>query len=287
MSDPEPLLRVRISVDYPGRPRSLDEFRIEAPRRSIVGLVGESGSGKSTAALAILALAHLKGAKVTGEVLFDGRNLLDLPERELRQIRGRDIALVLQSPLTALNPALRIHTQMREAWRAHARRDQDREAIAIAEALASVNLPSDRAFLNRRPAQLSVGQAQRVLIAMAILHRPRLLIADEPTSALDTINQAETLRLFHRLSREREMAMLYISHDLLSVASLCDQVAILKSGRVVECNDAGTVFGRPSHPYTRRLVDAIPRLEPLAPEAAKLAEAVAEADRAIPAARNL
>jgi ABC-type dipeptide/oligopeptide/nickel transport system ATPase component len=226
-----------------------------------VGLVGESGSGKSTMALAILRLLHFRGGSVQGEVRFSGRNLLDLSEKAMRQIRGRDIGLVLQSPIASLNPGMRIGDQIFEAWRAH--REAGDKPFGNADAiqlLERVSLAADPAFLRRYPRQLSVGQAQRVLIAMAIVHRPRLLIADEPTSALDALTQSEILQLFSRLSREMAMGILFISHDLLSVASICSRVAILWAGSVVEFNSTEKIFRRPTHAYTKTLIASIPKL---------------------------
>ena len=231
---------------------------MEMQRGEIVGLVGESGSGKSTLALALLQLLQLKGAKIRGEVVFQGENLLQKKESQLRDIRGRQISVVLQSPLTSLNPALSIRTQLKEAWRAHANGSAEQCHVAIGTALRSVSLPDEDEFLKRRPSQLSVGQGQRVIIAMAILHRPALLIADEPTSALDTITQSEILSLFARLNRELDMAILYISHDLLSVAALCHRVAILRDGEIVECDAPNAIFESPRHPYTQRLIAALP-----------------------------
>ena len=250
------LLAAEISVDYPKKPGVLRDLSLRIGRGEIMGLVGESGSGKSTLALALPGLLHFKGGKVRGEVIFEGENLLAKKESELRELRGRKISVVLQSPLTALNPALRIGVQLREAWRAHG---ADREWLdAVRAALRSVSLPDDDEFLRRRPSQISVGQGQRVIIAMAILHRPALLIADEPTSALDTITQSEILALFTRLNRELDMAILYISHDLLSVAALCHRAAILHEGRVAECETPDVIFDSPSHPYTKRLIAALP-----------------------------
>src|SRR5436853_7251024 len=157
-----------------------------------------------------------------------------LKEREMRKLRGKEIGLVLQSPMSSLNPVLKIGTQLRGDWRVHGRGTRDERRQAIADAMKNVSLPEEKDFLKRRPSQLSVGQAQRVLIAMAILHRPSLLIADEPTSALDLITQSEILHLFAGLSRTLEMAVLYVSHDLLAVASLCHRVAILYGGAIVE-----------------------------------------------------
>ncbi|HEX5228613.1 MAG TPA: ATP-binding cassette domain-containing protein, partial [Bryobacteraceae bacterium] len=175
----KPLLEARISVDYPNKPGALRDVEFEIGEGEILGLVGESGSGKSTIALALLRLLDHKGATVRGEIHFGGRDLLAMRASEMRKIRGRDIALVLQSPLASLNPALRIGAQMAEAWRAHSSsKDWKPRALELFE---RVSLPAEEAFLDRYPRQLSVGQAQRVLIAMAVLHRPRLLIADEPT----------------------------------------------------------------------------------------------------------
>jgi len=201
---------------------------------------------------------QLKGAKVQGEVVFQGENLLQKKEIQLRDIRGRQMSVVLQSPLTSLNPALRIGTQLKEAWRAHANGTGDQCHAAVSAALRGVSLPDSEEFVKRRPSQLSVGQGQRVIIAMAILHRPALLIADEPTSALDTITQSEILSLFARLNRELDMAILYISHDLLSVAALCHRVAILRDGEIVECDGPDAIFDSPRHPYTQRLIAALP-----------------------------
>ena len=253
-----PLLAVRVSVDYPNKPGVLTDLSLDIEPGEIVGLVGQSGSGKSTLALAILNLLSLKGGTLRGEVIFKGENLLLNNEKQMRSLRGRDISIVLQSPLTSLNPALRIGTQLQEAWRAHAQRSKDQGPVAIQAALHSVSLPSDREFLRRHSSQLSVGQAQRVIIAMAILHRPSLLIADEATSALDIITQAEILKLFSQLNRDLGMAVLYISHDLLSVASLCHRVAILQQGRIAECSTPKEIFGSPQHPYTKALVAALP-----------------------------
>lgn len=253
-----PLLLTRLSVDYRSKPGVLKNLSLEIQRGEIVGLVGESGSGKSTLALALLQLLQVKGAKVQGEIIFQGENLLLKKESQLREIRGRQMSVVLQSPLTSLNPALRIGTQLKEAWRAHAQGTEEQCLAAIRSALTGVSLLDDDEFLKRRPSQLSVGQGQRVIIAMAILHRPALLIADEPTSALDTITQSEILSLFSRLNRELNMAILYISHDLLSVAALCHRVAILRDGEIVECGGPDTIFDSPRHPYTQRLIAALP-----------------------------
>jgi ABC-type glutathione transport system ATPase component len=254
----QPLLSLRLSVSYPGKPRVLGDLSLEVQRGEVLGLVGQSGCGKSTLALAILKLLHLKNAKAEGSILLNGRDLMPLREREMRSLRGKEIALVLQSPISSLNPALRIGTQLREAWNIHRRSDRRECTDALLQTLENVCLPADDKFLRQYPAQLSVGQAQRVLIAMAVLHRPSLLIADEPTSALDIITQSEILQLFSGLSRKLGMSILYISHDLLSVATISQRVAVMEQGEIVECRKTAELFTSPAHPYTRKLVAALP-----------------------------
>jgi ABC-type dipeptide/oligopeptide/nickel transport system ATPase component len=261
------LLSAQVTVCYPGKAPVLRAISLEIARGEVVGLVGQSGSGKSTLALAILGLLGRQRARVEGNIFFEGADLLAMREGELRSLRGRSMSLVLQSPLASLNPALRIRTQLREAWRAHSNsyatsEDCDR---AIQSALQSVSLPSgedddNKGFLRKYSSQLSVGQAQRMLIAMAIMHRPALLIADEATSALDVITQSEILELFVRLNREIGMSILYISHDLPSVAGICQRIAILHESQIVECGPTEQIFTAPVHPYTRRLMSALPQL---------------------------
>jgi len=255
-----PLLSANLSVDYPGKPGALREVSLELEPGEILGLVGQSGSGKSTLALALMGLLPMKGAAVRGRMVFQEEDLLRMTERQLRALRGRRMSIVLQSPLASLNPALRIGTQLQEAWRAHADGSSRECLAAVRSALESACLEGSDEFLRRRPSQLSVGQAQRVVIAMAILHRPALLIADEATSALDSITHSEILRLFAGLNREMGMAILYISHDLLSVAALCHRIAILQGGQIAECGTAENIFMSPQHEYTRRLVAALPTL---------------------------
>jgi peptide/nickel transport system ATP-binding protein len=261
----EPLLSTQVTVRYPGKAPVLRGLSLQIARGEIVGLVGQSGSGKSTLALAILGLLGRQQATVEGNISFEGAKLLALPEPQLRSLRGRSLSLVLQSPLASLNPALQIRTQLREAWRAHSDASAQDCDQAIHSALKSVSLPcnsdsNSEEFLRKRASQLSVGQAQRVLIAMAIMHRPALLIADEATSALDVITQSEILQLFARLNRETGMSVLYISHDLPSVAGICHRIAILHEGQVVECGSTEQIFTAPTHPYTQRLMAALPQL---------------------------
>jgi ABC-type glutathione transport system ATPase component len=228
-----PLLEADISVDYPGRPGVLDGVRFSIGRGEIAGLIGESGSGKSTLALAILRLLDLRGGRVRGSIRFENRDLLQCDTKALRAIRGKEIGLVLQSPMTALNPALRIETQLREVWRAHAAEPWRNGRVAIQKLLLRMGLPADDAFLRRYPRQVSVGQAQRVAIAIAVMHRPKLVIADEPTSALDPGSRGEILDLFENLNRELGVSILYVSHDIQSVDRLCHSVGVLDRGRLI------------------------------------------------------
>ena len=256
--DAPALLSLRLSVGYPGKPGVLRNVALEMCRGEILGLVGQSGCGKSTLALAILRLLHLKKGRAEGSIQLQNRNLMTLSEREMRTLRGREIGLVLQSPMSSLNPALRIGTQLEEAWKVHRKggRDQCRKEILLA--LENVSLPAEEELLRRYPSQLSVGQAQRVLIAMATLHHPSLLIADEATSALDLITQAEILEQFRDLSSKFGIGILYISHDLLSVATISRRVAVMHAGEIVECRETAEIFRSPRHPYTQQLVRALP-----------------------------
>ena len=270
------LLSAQVTVRYPGKAPVLRGVTLEIAPGEIMGLVGQSGSGKSTLALAILGLLGRQRATVEGRIVFQGTDLVVMKERGLRALRGRSLSLVLQSPLSSLNPALRIRTQLKEAWHAHARLSTAECDAAIRAAMASVSLPSDEDFLRKHASQLSVGQAQRVLIAMAVMHRPALLIADEATSALDVITQSEILQLFASLNRETGMSILYISHDLPSVAEICQRIAILHEGEIVECGPTAQIFAAPRHSHTCRLMSSLPHL-PSRPEAKAEAAAAAYA----------
>jgi peptide/nickel transport system ATP-binding protein len=247
-----PLLSLNISADYPGRPGVLRGVALDVAPGEIVGLAGGSGEGKSTIALSTLGLLGFRGGVARGSIIFRGRDLLKLSDREMRKVRGREIGLVPQSPLSALNPNVRLEGQLQEAWQAHETGRVDSRGL-----LESVSLPAEASFLRQYPRSLSVGLAQRFLIALAILHRPALLLADEPTSALDMVTQAEILQLFRRLNETLGIAMLYISHDLASVATLCHRVAILHGGEIVECAPTAEIFRHPRHPYTRKLIESM------------------------------
>lgn len=228
-----PLLSADLSVDYRNKPAALDGIRFDILPGEIFGLIGESGSGKSTMALALLRLLDMRGGRARGALLFEGRDLLALSEREMRNLRGRRIAMVPQSPVAALNPVLRLETHLREAWRAHSSIPWRDAKPQIYDLLRELGLPAGDQFVRRYPSQISVGQAQRVLIGMAVMHRPALLVADEPTSALDPGSQRELIDLLRRLNRQFAMSILYISHDLPSVTALCARVGVLQNGRLI------------------------------------------------------
>lgn len=267
----QPLLSIELSLDYRKKPGVLRRARFDVGAGEVVGLIGRSGSGKSTIALAILGLLRRRDARVSGHVQFRGRNLLSLSERELRRIRGREIALVLQAATAALNPNLTIEAQLKEAWRAHASGDWPAARQSILNTLRQLGLDWDGPQLRRYPGEISVGQAQRVLFAMAVIHRPSLLITDEPTSALDCIAQSELLHAVRTLNRELDMSVLYISHDLASVSAICNRVCMLHDGEVVESGTPERIFSAPAHDFTKALVAA-------APAAASLVGVYPEAD---------
>jgi len=254
----QPVLSVRLTVDYPQKPGVLRDMQLEIMPGEILGLVGQSGAGKSTLALALFRLLAHKNAKIQGSIVLAGCELMQKTERQMREIRGRVMSLVPQSPISALNSALRIETQLREAWRAHSS-----DALPLAERIqplfAAAGLPREASFLRRYPAEISAGQAQRLIIVMALLHDPSLVVADEPASALDVITHRDLLKLLSALNRDRSMSLLFISHDLPSVRALCHRVAILHEGAIVECGLTDQVFSNPSHPYTKSLTTAVPK----------------------------
>jgi ABC-type glutathione transport system ATPase component len=252
----EPLLRVNLQAGYANK-QVLADVRFELQPGEVLGLVGTSGAGKSTLVMSLLGLLHWRGGRVTGEVLFDGQNLLALKNRELRKLRGRRVALIPQSPMTALNSAISLRAHFNEAWRAHENSGHAVLANRLQELLEDVQLPSDAEFLGRRPSEISVGQAQRVLIALALLHRPALIIADEPTSALDPVTQSQIVELLIRLNRRLGTTLLYISHDLVSVLQLSDRIAVLDAGTIVESLPV-TRLADARHPATLALLRALP-----------------------------
>lgn len=239
----------------------VDQISFDIEEGEIIGLVGESGSGKTTVGTALLGFAR-RGARIAaGSVRIGGRDVLDLHGDDLRTVRGRLVAYVPQDPATALNPALRIGTQLDETLVAHGFDDRKERAARILEVLAGAGLPSDDSFIERYPHQLSGGQQQRVCIAIAFACRPSLIVLDEPTTGLDVTTQAHVLRTIRDLCATYRTAALYVSHDLGVVASLADRVLVLYAGRLAEFGTQSDVFARPAHPYTRRLLEAIPDIE--------------------------
>ncbi len=230
---------------------------LDLAEEEIVGLVGESGSGKSMTALAVMGLARSLGATVTGSIALDGRELLGLSDRQLREIRGRRVAMIFQSPVSAFNPVFRVGDVFVRALRSHGVASADATRRAE-DALREVLL--DPELLRRYPHQLSGGQAQRIAIALAVALRSDVLVADEPTSALDVTVQAEIIELLRMLRERERMSILFISHDLAVVAQLCDRVSVMRDGSLVEVGTTAAVLREPSHPYSRSLLAAVPRL---------------------------
>jgi oligopeptide/dipeptide ABC transporter ATP-binding protein len=226
-----------------------------------LGIVGESGSGKSSVALAVMGLLNPRALNVRGRVALDGSDLVTLSPAQMRARQGHDIAMIFQDPASSLNPVQRIGAQIIESLRAHRRVGRAQATRAAIDALARVGMPDPAGMMARYPHQLSGGQRQRVMIAMAVILKPRLLVADEPTTALDLTIQAQILALLKDLVRETGMALLLITHDLGVVAEMADQVIVLYAGRAVETGPAAQVLNQPRHPYTIGLMAAHPSLE--------------------------
>jgi peptide/nickel transport system ATP-binding protein len=259
-----PLLALRdVSVRFAGAAMpAVQELSFEIEAGESLGLVGESGSGKSVTALAILRLLQPGAAQIEGSIRFDGLELPALDAEHMRGLRGRSIAMIFQEPMTALNPVMPVGAQIAEALLAHAPRTpraQVREAVH--HAMETVALPEPARRAKDYPHQFSGGQRQRILIAMAIINRPRLLIADEPTTALDVTVQAQILELLAKLREEYGLAMLFISHDLAVVSQVTDRVAVMRHGVLLEMGPVHALFHDPRHPYTQALLRAIPTMQ--------------------------
>ena len=252
----EALLKVNLSAGY-GKSTVLDNISLELWPGECLGIVGTSGAGKSTLMLALLGLLPWRGGWTRGEVRMNGRDLLSMKDREVRHLRGKEIALVPQSPMSALNPAVSLRSQFRAAWTAHESSLINFEP-RLRSLLERVQLPTDDAFLNRKSGEISVGQAQRITLAMALLHRPALLIADEPTSALDPVTQVEIIQLLRGIQREEGVALLYISHDFVSVLQLCDCVSVLDHGRIVTRTPVDALADPAAHPALKSLLATLP-----------------------------
>jgi peptide/nickel transport system ATP-binding protein len=258
------LLEVRnLQTHFPTRAglvRAVDGVSFYLDRGELLGLVGESGCGKSMTALSIMRLISPPGKIVCGEIIFDGNDLLKLPEADMRQIRGDDIAMIFQDPMTSLNPVFKVGEQIAEALRLHRKMSRREARLAAIDAMREVSIPDPERRVDDYPHQLSGGMRQRVMIAMALACDPKLLIADEPTTALDVTIQAQILELLDELRKNRELAVLLITHDLGVVAEVADRVAVMYTGRIVEESPVEELFARPKHPYTEGLLRSVPKL---------------------------
>src|SRR4026208_1079595 len=258
------LLEVRnLQTHFPARGglvRAVDGVSFYLDRGELLGLVGESGCGKSMTALSVMRLIAKPGKIVSGEILFDGKDLLRLSESEMREMRGDDIAMIFQDPMTSLNPVYTVGEQIAEALRLHRKLSRKQAGQATIEAMREVSIPDPARRVDDYPHQLSGGMRQRVMIAMALACNPKLLIADEPTTALDVSIQAQILELLDELRKQRELAVLLITHDLGVVAEVADRVAVMYTGRIVEESPVDELFARPKHPYTEGLLRSVPKL---------------------------
>ncbi|MFN2491993.1 MAG: ABC transporter ATP-binding protein [Pyrinomonadaceae bacterium] len=260
------LLEVKnLETQFPTRAglvRAVNGVSFHLDGGELLGLVGESGCGKSITALSIMRLIAAPGRIAGGEIIFDGKNLLTLPDSEMRAIRGDDIAMIFQDPMTSLNPVYTVGEQIAEALRLHRNLSRTAARAAAVEAMREVSIPDPARRAGDYPHQLSGGMRQRVMIAMALACDPKLLIADEPTTALDVTIQAQILELLDNLRKTRQLAVLLITHDLGVVAEVADRVAVMYTGRIVEESSVDELFARPKHPYTEGLLRSVPKLTP-------------------------
>ncbi|MDP8943367.1 MAG: ABC transporter ATP-binding protein, partial [Actinomycetota bacterium] len=253
-------LRVRFATDD-GVVKAVDGVSLALEPGRSLGVVGESGAGKSVLMLAVMGLVRAPGALVSGAVRFRGRDLLACPEDELRELRGDELAMVFQDPLSSLHPLHRVGAQVAEAVLAHREVTPAAARARAVELLRLVGIPDARARADAYPHELSGGMRQRVMIAMALANDPKLLIADEPTTALDVTVQAQILELIARLREELGLALVLVTHDLGVVAEMADEVAVMYAGRVVEAGPREAIFAAPEHPYTWGLLRSVPRLD--------------------------
>jgi peptide/nickel transport system ATP-binding protein len=264
VSATEPLLRVEdLRVEFPsedGVVHAVDGVTYQVFPGRTLGIVGESGSGKTVSSLTTLGLTRSQGARISGRILFEGRDLVQLPEDELRRIRGNEIAMIFQDPLSSLHPLYRVGKQLTEAVRTHRDVSRQQARNRAVELLGLVGIPDPAKRVDEYPHEFSGGMRQRVMIAMALANEPKLLIADEPTTALDVTVQAQILALMERLQRELGMAIVIITHDLGVVAEMADDIAVMYAGRIVETARTEELFSNPQHPYTWGLLKSIPRL---------------------------
>jgi peptide/nickel transport system ATP-binding protein len=253
---------LKVHFDTPdGVVKAVDGISYTVDTGSALGIVGESGSGKSVSSLTVLGLTRSRNTRIEGEVLFEGRNLLELPDHELRRIRGNDVAMIFQDPLSSLHPFFKVGSQLVEAIRTHNDVTKQAARARALELLSMVDIPEPERRIDAYPHEFSGGMRQRTMIAMALANDPRLLIADEPTTALDVTVQAQILALIRRLQDELDTAVVMITHDLGVIAETVDDVAVMYAGRIVESASVETIFREPEHPYTWGLLQSIPRLD--------------------------
>jgi len=239
---------------------AVEDISFAVEKGESLGIVGESGSGKTVTVMSLLRLLPKPGKVVGGQILLEGKDILEMPEEELRRIRGKQLAFVPQNPMAALNPLFTIEWQLREALTSHESISPRDAGERIVEALHVAGIPDPRSQMHRYPHEFSGGMRQRVLIAMAILNRPALLLADEPTTALDTTMQAKVLELMSGLVESFGMAVLLITHNMGVVAAMCERVIVMYAGQIVETGTVAELFREPLHPYSRQLLLATPRL---------------------------
>jgi peptide/nickel transport system ATP-binding protein len=264
VSTAEPLLRVEdLRVQFStedGIVKAVDGITFQVHRGRTLGIVGESGSGKTVASLSVLGLTRWQGAQVSGRILFEGRDLVSASDQELRTLRGNEIAMIFQDPLSSLHPLYTVGKQLIEAVLAHRDVSKAQARARAVELLGLVGIPDPERRMDAYPHEFSGGMRQRVMIAMALANEPKLLIADEPTTALDVTVQAQILALMERLQRELDMAIVIITHDMGVVAEMADDIAVMYAGRIVETASAELIFSGPEHPYTWGLLRSIPTL---------------------------
>jgi peptide/nickel transport system ATP-binding protein len=253
-------LRVHFETDD-GLVKAVDGISYTVDRGQTLGIVGESGSGKSVSSLTVMGLTRARNARISGTVRFDGEDLLTASDDEMRSIRGDDVAMIFQDPLSSLHPFYKVGNQIAEAVRAHREVSKAQAWDRAVEMLGLVGIPEPRRRADSYPHEFSGGMRQRAMIAMALANDPKLLIADEPTTALDVTVQAQILELIERLQSEFDTAVVVITHDLGVVAEMADEIAVMYAGRIVEKANADTIFSAPEHPYTWGLLSSIPRLD--------------------------
>jgi peptide/nickel transport system ATP-binding protein len=253
-------LKVHFDTDD-GVVKAVDGISYTVDRGQTLGIVGESGSGKSVSSLTVMGLSRSRNARISGSIKFDGKELLTASDRELREIRGDDIAMIFQDPLSSLHPFYKVGVQIMEAIRTHRDVSKSQAHDRAVEMLGLVGIPEPRKRFDAYPHEFSGGMRQRAMIAMALANDPKLVIADEPTTALDVTVQAQILELIERLQSEFDTAVVVITHDLGVVAEMADEIAVMYAGRIIEHADTDTIFAAPEHPYTWGLLSSIPRLD--------------------------